>query len=71
MFAALIPCACSHGPEDHEHRYRRGLDCWRCGKTVCPCYRPARLSWWQLWRPRMSVPVSPAGLFPADREEIG
>ena len=57
----LIPCACSHGPEAHEHN-RRGLDCWVCGKKKCPVYRPARMAWWQVWRPRMSVPDSPAEL---------
>lgn len=59
-------CACGCLPVVHEHHHDRTY-CGRCAD--CPRYRPVRLSWWQLWRPRLRVPDSPAGLFPADRQE--
>lgn len=36
------PCRCGCAAEMHEH-LRAGRDCGRCGRVVCPRYRPRRL----------------------------
>jgi len=41
-------CACWCLRDAH----RRWNDTDYCGRCGCDHYRPVRLHWWQLWRPR-------------------
>jgi hypothetical protein len=37
-------CVCGHAAEPHTH-HRDGRDCSRCGRELCPEFRP--LTWWR------------------------
>jgi hypothetical protein len=37
-------CVCGHAAEPHQH-HRDGEDCSRCGRELCPEFRP--LTWWR------------------------
>lgn len=67
-----VMCACWCLRDVHE-RWNDTAYCGRCGRKACPRYRPARVRWYQVWRPRLALgplTASDLELLSARPEEI-